>query len=139
MLSGWMMTSHGQILQQQCLQIAFCISDYLKEFHAYEEGNLSWKVRSRCFPVTASYLSVVQCFLKLFLVVYSILRNRRHLQLTVIVSSLTITVINITYCPQAASEVAPATLSMMLRAIPTAQSATEASQILRGAWLQVQY
>ncbi|KAG0628567.1 hypothetical protein M758_1G036200 [Ceratodon purpureus] len=52
---------------------------YLQEFHAYEEGNLSWK---------------------------------------------------------AASEVAPATLSMMLRAIPTAQSPAEASQILRGGWLQ---
>jgi hypothetical protein len=47
--------------------------------------------------------------------------------------------IKMTYSPQAASEVAPATLSMMLRAIPTAQSAAEASQILRSGWLQVHY
>ncbi|XP_024370802.2 uncharacterized protein [Physcomitrium patens] len=52
---------------------------YLKEFHAYEEGNLSW---------------------------------------------------------EAASEVAPATLSMMLRTTPTAKSAAEATQVLRSAWLQ---
>ena len=67
--------SHGEILQQQCLQIVFCISDYLREFHAYEEGNLSWKVRSRCFPVMASYLSIVKCFLKLFPCSYCIVRS----------------------------------------------------------------
>jgi hypothetical protein len=52
--------------------------DYLKEFHAYADGNLSWK---------------------------------------------------------AASEVAPATLSMVLRTIPTAKTAAEAAERVRGAWL----
>lgn len=43
------------------------------------------------------------------------------------------------FCLQAASEVAPATLSMMLRTTPTAKSAAEATQVLRSAWLQVRY
>ncbi|CAK9259820.1 unnamed protein product [Sphagnum jensenii] len=51
---------------------------YLKEFHAYADGNLSWK---------------------------------------------------------AASEVAPATLSMVLHTIPTAKTAAEAAERVRGAWL----
>jgi 2-polyprenyl-3-methyl-5-hydroxy-6-metoxy-1,4-benzoquinol methylase len=36
---------------------------------------------------------------------------------------------------QAASEVAPATLSMVLRTIPTAKTAAEAAERVRGAWL----
>ncbi|KAJ7541969.1 hypothetical protein O6H91_10G083500 [Diphasiastrum complanatum] len=52
---------------------------YLKDFHAYEDGNLSWK---------------------------------------------------------AASEVKPATLSMIRRAIPDAKSMDEAMEVLRGNWLR---
>ncbi|XP_077245465.1 uncharacterized protein LOC143885271 isoform X1 [Tasmannia lanceolata] len=88
---------------------------YLKPFHAYDEGNLSWL-----------------CAYVIFCKSHS--RGKRFLK--PIIDAKTVQLPSLSSNLNAAAEAEAATMSMVRRAIPNAASLDEANQTVRGNWLQ---